>query len=253
MTEKMTPQAVYALRLGDDALILAQRLGEWCGRAPALEIDLSLANFALDLLGQATYFLELAGEFEGKGRNGDTLAFRRDALDFTNCLIVEQENGDFARTIVRQFLFSTYQELLYAELARSHEARFAQISAKALKEVTYHARLAGDWVVRLGDGTDESRSRTIGALDWMWRFVDELFEMDVLEQQLASDGIGVNRAALRTPWDGRVARVLKDATLELPTERRGIFGGRRGHHSAHLGHLLSEMQFLQRTYPGVTW
>jgi ring-1,2-phenylacetyl-CoA epoxidase subunit PaaC len=237
-----------ALRLGDDSLILGQRLGEWCGHAPALEVDLSLANVALDLIGQATHFLGLAGELEGKGRDADALAFRRDVLDFTNCLLVEQQNGDFAQTIARQFLFSHFQELLFAELAASKHEGFAAIAAKAVKEVTYHAKLASDWVVRLGDGTDESRTRMVAGLDGMWRFADELFVMDDIDAAL-----GVDKAALRPAWDRRIDAVLADATLERPVARRAITGGRAGHHSEQLGHLLSEMQFLQRAYPGATW
>lgn len=244
----MDALATCALRLGDDSLIIGQRLGEWCGHAPALEVDLSLANVALDLIGQATHFLGLAGQLEGKGRDADALAFRRDVMDFTNCLLVEQKNGDFAHTIARQFLFSHFQELMFAELAASKHVRFAEIAAKAVKEVTYHAKLASDWVVRLGDGTDESRARMIAGLDSMWRFADELFVMDEIDAAL-----GVDKAALKAAWDKRVDAVLAEATLERPAPRRAITGGRSGHHSEQLGHLLTEMQFLQRAYPGATW
>src|SRR5262249_18595560 len=151
---------------------------EWCGHAPALEVDLSLANVALDLIGQATHFLGLAADLEGNGRDADELAFRRDVMDFSNCLLVEQRNGDFAQTIARQLLFYHFQELYFAALAASRQARFAEIAAKAVKEVTYHTKLASDWVVRLGDGTEESHARMVAGLDWMWRFADELFVMD---------------------------------------------------------------------------
>lgn len=244
----MSPVAICALRLGDDSLILGQRLSEWCGHAPALEVDLSLANVALDLIGQATHFLGLAGELEGTGRDADAMAFRRDVMDFTNCLLVEQANGDFAHTIARQFLFSNYQELLFAELAASKHARFAEIAAKAVKETTYHAKLANDWVVRLGDGTEESRTRMIAGLDWMWRFADELFAMDEVDAAL-----GVDKAALKPAWHQRINSTLAEATIERPAPRRPVVGGRAGHHSEQLGHLLSEMQFLQRAYPGATW
>lgn len=249
----MDALATYALRLGDDSLIIGQRLSEWCGHAPALEVDLSLANVALDQIGQATHFLNLAGELEGKGRDGDALAFRRDVMDFTNCLLAEQPNGDFAQTIARQFLFAHYQELLFAALSASKDARFASIAAKALKEVTYHATLASDWVVRLGDGTDESKARMIAGLDWMWRFADELFEMDDVDAAALKAGVGVDKAALKPAWDQRVNAVLAEATLERPASRRPVLGGRAGRHSEHLGHLLSEMQFLQRAYPDATW
>ena len=249
----MSPLATYALRLGDDSLILGQRLSEWCGHAPALEVDLSLANVALDLVGQATHFLGVAGEAENAGRDADALAFHRDVLDFTNCLLVEQPNGDFAQTIARQFLFSTWQELFFDALKNSTDPRLAAIAAKAVKETTYHARLAGDWVVRLGDGAAESKARMIAGLDWMWRFVDELFEMDEIDRALLKTGVAVEKAALRAPWDARVQAVLADATLDVPAARRPVLGGRVGRHSEHLGHLLTEMQFLQRAYPGATW
>ncbi len=218
-----------------------------------LEVDLSLANVALDLLGQAAHLLALAGETEGAGRDADALAFRRDVLDFTNCLIVEQPNGDFAQTIARQFLFSNYQELLFDALSASREPRLAAIAMKAAKEVTYHVKLANDWMVRLGDGTEESHARVTAGLEWMWRFVDEMFVMDEVEAALARDGVAVDKTALRSIWDAKAGAVLAEATLTLPAPRRGITGGRSGHHSEHLGHLLSEMQFLQRAYPGATW
>ncbi len=245
--------ATFALRLGDDSLIISQRLGEWCGHAPALEVDLSLANIALDQVGQATHFLSLAGEREGKGRDADALAFRRDVMDFTNCVLVEQPNGDFAQTIARQFLFSHYQELLFTALTSSKDAQIAAIAAKAVKETAYHAVLASDWVVRLGDGTDESNARMIAGLDWMWRFADELFAMDDIDTVAIAAGVGVDKAALRPAWDARIDAVLADATLERPAARRPVLGGRIGRHSEHLGHLLSHMQYLQRAYPDATW
>lgn len=249
----LPPLAAYALRLGDDSLILGQRLGEWCGHAPALEVDLSLANVALDQIGQATHFLNLAGAIEGKGRDGDALAFRRDVMDFTNCLLVEQPNGDFAQTIARLFLFAHYQELLFTALSASKDERLAAIAAKAVKETAYHATLASDWVVRLGDGTEESKARMIAGLDWMWRFADELFVMDDVDAEVLRAGIGIDKAALRPAWDARIDAVLAEATLERPVSRRPVLGGRIGRHSEHLGHLLTEMQFLQRAYPGATW
>lgn len=243
----------YLQRLGDDSLILGQRLTEWCGHAPVLEIDLSLANIGLDLIGQATLFLNLAGEMEGKGRDGDKLAFHRDVLAFRNCLLVEQPNGDFAQTIARQFLFSTWQLALFEGLTRSADPRIAEIAAKAVKEVRYHAELSADWVIRLGDGTDESRERMIEGLDWFWRFVDELFDADPVEAPLIDAGIAVDRAALRPGFDATVSAVLREATLPLPEYPRGVKGGRVGHHSEHLGHLLAVMQFLPRSYPDAVW
>ena len=243
----------YALRLGDDSLILGQRLSEWCGQAPMLEIDLSLANVALDLICQSLHFLKLAGDAEGKGRDADALAFHRDVLDFRNCLLVEQPNGDFAQTIARQFLLSNWQELLFRELTRSKQGTIAAVAAKAVKEVAYHARLANEWMVRLGDGTAESHARVADGIEWMWRFVDELFASDAELESLIGDGIAADVGRFRGEWDIRIGKVLADATLEFPKPRRATMGGRVGHHSEHLGHLLAEMQFLQRAYPGATW
>ena len=247
------PLVEYLQRLGDDSLILGQRLGEWCGHAPSVEVDLSLANIGLDLIGQATFYLNLAGETEGADRDGDTLAFHRDVLDFRNCLLVEQPNGDFAQTIARQLLFSTWQHLLFEKLTGSANIRIAEIAAKAVKEVAYHAELAGEWVVRLGDGTDESRARMTGGLDWNWRFVPELFYSDEVLTGLVQRGIAADVAELSGEWDRRIDAVLFEAKLERPADQRPILGGRNGHHSEHLGHLLATMQFLPRAYPGATW
>lgn len=243
----------YLLRLGDDSLILGQRLTEWCGHAPVLEVDLSLANIGLDLIGQATFFLDLAGKVEGKGRDGDAFAFHRDVLAFRNCLLVEQPNGDFAQTMARQFLFSTFQHAFFGALTRSAYPAIAEIAAKAVKEVRYHAELSAEWVIRLGDGTDESRQRMIDGLDWFWRFVDEMFDMDAAETALAAAGIAVDRAALRQGFDMAIETALREATLPLPAYPRGVKGGRVGHHSEHLGHLLAVMQHIPRTYPDAKW
>jgi ring-1,2-phenylacetyl-CoA epoxidase subunit PaaC len=243
----------YLLRLGDDALVLGQRLGEWTGHAPSVEVDLSLANIALDLIGQATWFLDRAGEVESRSRNGDRLAFHRDVLDFRNCLLVEQPNGDFAQTMARQFLFSTWQLLLLRHLTGSSDPIIAAVAGKAVKEVAYHQELAALWVVRLGDGTGESRRRMIAGLDWMWRFVPELFEMDDIASGAAQSGVGADLPAFRGDYDRIVDQVLAEATLERPADQRPILGGRRGHHGEHLGHLLASMQFLPRTYPDAVW
>ena len=241
------------LRLGDDSLILGQRLGEWCGHAPSVEVDLSLANMGLDLIGQATHFLGYAGETEGRGRDGDALAFHRDVLDFRNCGLVEQPNGDFAQTMARQFLFSTWQEMLFGHLEGSRDETIAAVAAKAVKEVHYHAELSAEWVIRLGDGTEESRSRMESGLDWMWRFVPELFEMDEAATDAAKRGIGADVGLFREDYDRRIRDVLAEATLEPPADQRPILGGRRGHHGEHLGHVLAVMQYLPRTYPDATW
>ncbi|MEO8177177.1 MAG: 1,2-phenylacetyl-CoA epoxidase subunit PaaC [Sphingomicrobium sp.] len=243
----------YLLRLGDDAMILGQRLGEWCGHAPALEVDLSLTNLALDLVGQATLLLAAAGEAEGRGRDADQLAFHRDVLDFRNCLLVEQPNGDFGRTIARQLLFSTWQLMNYQRLADSSDQLLREIAAKAVKEVTYHRELASEWTVRLGDGTNESAQRMRDGLDWCWRFVPELFEVDALLEGLIANGIAADPRTFQSEYRAAIEEVLAYGKIEVPADQRPILGGRRGHHSEHLGHLLAPMQYLQRTYPDSKW
>ena len=238
----------YLLRLGDDALILGQRLGEWCGHAPSVEVDLSLANMALDLIGQATHILNQANNGDG-----DELAFTRDVLDFKNCLLVEQPNGDFARTMARQLLYSTWQHMLFQQLAESPDPFLSAIAAKAVKEVAYHRELASEWTVRLGDGTEESAARMRDGLDWCWRFVPELFEVDdKLEAMIGLQTVPDPRS-LERDYRAAIAEVLAEAKLDVPPDQRPILGGRRGHHSEHLGHLLAVMQFLPRTYPDATW
>ncbi len=236
----------YLCRLGDDALILGQRLSEWCGHAPALEVDLSLANLALDLIGQATNFLSEAGD-------ADQLAFYRDVLDYRNCWLVEQPNGDFARTIARQWLFSTWQHMLYAQLTASADPAIAGIAAKAVKEVAYHRELAAEWVIRLGDGTEESARRMADGLDWCWRFVPELFEVDELLEAMIERGIAADPRSFEEAYRAEIERVLREARLETPADQRPILGGRRGHHGEHLGHLLAVMQHIPRSFPDATW
>lgn len=243
----------YLLRLGDDALILGQRLAEWCGRAPSVEVDLSLANIALDLVGQATLLLDEAGKIEGVGRDGDRLAFHRDVLDYRNCLLVEQPNGDFARTMARQLIFSAWQYVLFERLTRSTDDLVAAVAAKAIKEVSYHRELAAEWVIRLGDGTDESHARTQDGLEWLWRFVPELFDADDTDRAMAARGIGADMSDARPKWESFVLPVLSEATLAVPKEQRPILGGRRGHHSEQLGHLLAVMQHIPRSYPDANW
>ena len=245
--------AAFVVGLGDDALILGQSLSEWCGHAPTVEVDLSLANLGLDLIGQGTLLLSRAAEIENAGRDADALAFFRDELDFRNCLLGEQPNGDFARTITRQFLFSTFQNLFYGALTASADTELAAIAAKAVKETDYHAGLAREWVVRLGDGKDESRRRTIDGLDWNWRFIGELFTNDAVDEAMINAQIGVDRTALRAPFDTVVAETLKEATLDVPAQHRPVSGGRQGKHSEHLGHLLAVMQHIPRSFPDARW
>ena len=244
--EQADPRTEYLLRHGDDSLILGQRLSEWCGHAPALEVDLSLANLALDLVGQATLLLGEAGD-------GDRLAFHRDVLDFRNCLLVEQPNGDFARTIARHLLFSTWQHMLFERLTQSADRFLVEFASKAVKEVAYHRELSSEWTVRLGDGTEESARRMAEGLDWCWRFVPELFEVDESLEALIANGMAPDPREFEDEYRTAIANVLAEAKLEIPADQRPIRGGRRGHHSEHLGHLLAVMQFLPRTYPDATW
>jgi ring-1,2-phenylacetyl-CoA epoxidase subunit PaaC len=244
-----TPDAArvdYLLRLGDDSLILGQRLSEWCGHAPALEVDLSLANVALDLIGQATLLLGEAGD-------ADKLAFHRDVLDFRNCLLVEQPNGDFAQTIARQLLFSTWQHLTLQRMTESSDQFLREYAAKAVKEVAYHRELASEWTVRLGDGTEESSRRMAEGLAWCWRFIPELFEVDEDLQSLIDTSVAPDPRQFEDQYRSAVAAVLAEAKLEAPADQRPILGGRSGHHSEHLGHILAPMQYLQRTYPDAKW
>ena len=245
-TVAVDPRTDYLLRLGDDALVLCQRLSEWCGHAPALEVDLSLANLALDLVGEATLLLGAAGD-------ADQLAFHRDVLDFRNCWLVEQPNGDFAQTIARQLLYSTWQHLLLQRLTQSGDQFLREFAAKAVKEIAYHRELASEWAVRLGDGTEESALRMAEGLDWCWRFVPELFEVDESFQAAIDAGIAPDPRGFEAEYRSAIAAVLAEANLETPSEQRPILGGRHGHHSEHLGHLLAVMQFLPRTYPDANW
>lgn len=243
----------YLLRLGDSSLILGQRLSEWCGHGPELEEDIALMNIALDLIGQARSVLSYAGEVEGQGRDEDALAFLRDGGDYRNLLLVEQPNGDFAYTIVRQFLFDAFQRELYETLTTSADAQLAAIAAKSLKEVTYHLRHSSEWLVRLGDGTPLSHDKMQTALDDLWMYSGEMFEMDDLEATLVAAGIAADRMALKPRWDAHIERTLEAATLQRPADDWMQSGGLQGRHSEHLGHILAEMQHLQRAHPGARW
>jgi len=243
----------YVLRLADTSLVLGQRLGEWIGHAPALEEDLGLANLALDLIGQARLLLTYAGEIEGQGRDEDALAFLRDAPEFLNLTLAEQPNGDFAHTIVRQWLIDAWQIEVYEGLAGSADTRLAAIAAKALKETRYHYRFSSGWLVRLGDGTEASQARAQQAVDSLWRFTGELFAPDEIDERMAAAGIAPQLAAAAERFAKRVAEDLNQATLVRPAHQPYPWHGKRGVHTEHLGHLLGEMQHLQRTYPGVRW
>lgn len=244
----------YMLRLGDSALIQGQRLCEWCGGAPALEEELALMNVGLDLVGQARNWLEYAAELTGDGRDADHLAFRRDERAYRNVLLVEQPNGDFAVTMTKQFLYDAWHFHVLEGLTRSSDERIAGIAAKALKEVTYHLRRSGEWIERLGDGTEQSHQRMAAAIPEIWRFTIELVNADDVEQRLFKAGIAANPGEVAQAWQSKVGDVFARATLELPAPAtRFYLSGRDGMHSEHLGLLLAEMQFLQRAYPDATW
>ena len=245
--------AAYATALGDDALILAQRMAEWVASAPQIEEDVALANIGLDLLGQARSLLGYAGQVEGRGRDEDDLAFLRDEREFRNLQIVELPNGDFGVTIARLLLFATYQHQLYRGLAAGADATLAAIAAKAVKEVDYHVDHARSWVVRLGDGTAESHERMQAGLAAMWPYVAEMFTPDPQVDRLAETGVAVDVAALRPEWDARIGAVLAEATLDVPEPGWTARGGRRGLHTEHLGHLLATLQYLHRSHPGASW
>lgn len=244
----------YLLRLGDNTLILGHRVSEWCGHAPVLEEDIALANTALDLIGQTQLWLGLAGEVEGKGRDADKLAFLRDAWDFRNLLLVEMPNGDFGRTLMRQFLFDAFHSILLGRLMKSSDTGVAEIAEKASKEVSYHLERSADTVVGLGDGTEESHARMQAALEYLWPYVGEMFTGDDVDAEMADAGIAPDPASLRADYDALVGRVLADATLDIPDSNFAHKGGKTGTmHTEHLGHLLTQMQWLQRAYPGASW
>jgi ring-1,2-phenylacetyl-CoA epoxidase subunit PaaC len=243
----------YTLRLADTALVLGHRLSEWAARGPTLEEDIALANLALDLIGQARLFYDYAGRVEGEGRDEDALAYLRDDRDYRNLLIAEQPNGDFAATMVRHFLYAAFAEPYFAALARSKDATLAAIAAKAEKEMAYHLRHAGEWTIRLGDGTPESHARAQSALDDLAIYLDEFFEVDVVERALIEAGVAPDPQCARAAFDATLARVFEEATLSRPNVNKGQCGGKIGRHTEHLGHLLAEMQVLHRAHPGVVW
>jgi len=243
----------YLLRHGDDRLVLGHRLSMWCGHAPILEEDIALANVALDLLGQAQALLALAGVTEGRGRDEDALAYFREAIEFRNALLCEQPNGDFAATITRQFLFDAWDLLVTESLARSAHTELAGIMAKAHKEARYHLRHSSEWMLRLGDGTEESHRRAQSAVDELWRFGPELSVADDLDRAMLEAGVGADLDAIRPRWETTVREVLEAATLRVPPAGFMARGGRTGRHTEHLGHMLAEMQIVARSHPGASW
>ena len=248
-----TPLVLYALRRADDALILGHRLSEWCGHAPAMEEDMALANIGLDVLGQARELYTYAAEVEGRGNDEDKFAYLRDVRQYRNLLLLEQPNGDFARTMVRQFFYSAFADPYWRAMMKSTDATLSAIAAKSEKESAYHLRHSSEWIVRLGDGTDESHRRAQTAIDDLWAFTGEMFAVDEAERALIDGGVAIDPAALKAQWQKTVAGVVDEATLTLPNNDWMQQGGRVGRHSEHLGHLLSELQSLQRSFPGATW
>jgi ring-1,2-phenylacetyl-CoA epoxidase subunit PaaC len=255
MTDVNSQQALfeYLLRLGDTALINGQRLSEWCGHGPFLEEDIGVANTALDLVGRARMLLSYAGEIEGKGRGEDDLAFLRDERDWRNLLIAELPKGDFAFTTARQFLLDAFAYPLYDALQSSADERLAAIAAKAVKESAYHLRHTGEWMLRLGDGTDQSRRRIQAAIEEVWPFKEEMFAADAIDETLREQGVAPSLEGIRKHWNAHVDRILEQATLTRPADGWPKDGGRRGQHTEHMGFLLAEMQFMQRAYPGLQW
>ncbi|WP_426165055.1 1,2-phenylacetyl-CoA epoxidase subunit PaaC [Pseudoduganella sp. R-34] len=244
----------YLLRLGDNAMVLSQRLCELCGKGPALEEDMALSNVSLDLLGQTRMWYTYAAELEGAGRDEDKLAYLRDAHDYKNVLLVEQPNGNYAHTLVRQFFFDTWHYFLIGALTKSSDPRIAEIAEKSLKEVTYHLRRSGDLIVRLGDGTDVSHQFTQTAIDELWMYTGEVFNYDAVDEAMVAEGVAPPAAMLREQWLSHVSDILGEATLAMPAADAWMQkGGKQGRHTEHLGYLLAEMQFLQRAYPGSEW
>jgi ring-1,2-phenylacetyl-CoA epoxidase subunit PaaC len=243
----------YVLRIADSALILGQRLAEWCGHGPVIEEDIALTNTALDLIGQARLLLTHAGRLEGRGRDEDALAFLRVEPEYRNLTICELPNEDFGRTCLRNCLFAAFQMQLWQALANSSDGQLAAIAAKSIKETRYHLQHAADWTVRLGDGTDESRARTQRALDYLWPYTAEFFSPLAADEQAAAAGIGPAWPSLARAWEESVVPVLEVATLKVPAATAFLSRGKEGRHSEHMGHLLAEMQYLQRAYPGGKW
>jgi len=243
----------YTLHLADNSLILGQRNSEWCGHGPVLEQDIAITNISLDLIGQARNFYQYAATLIGNGATEDSLAYLRKEREFKNCLLVEQPNGDWAQTILRQFLFSQYQYLLFQQLQSSDDEQLAAIAAKSLKEVTYHLRWSSEWIIRLGDGTEESHQLMMKAIDEMWRYTGELFELAGFELRVMNEGIGVDISKLKEPWLDKVKEIFAEATLPVPEKTFMQTGGKEGKHTEHLGYILTELQYMQRAYPGCEW
>lgn len=243
----------YTLRMADDSLILGHRVSEWCGHGPILEEDIALTNIALDLVGQATNLLEYAATLSETKKTADDLAFLRFDRDYRNLLLVEQPNEDFAYTLTRQFFFDLFRKYFFEKLTQSADSILAAIAEKSLKETKYHLKHSSEWMIRLGDGTDESHERVTNAVNDLWRFTDELFFMDEVDEALIKENIAVDLAEIKKVWLQHLTEIFAEATLTIPESKWQQKGGRTGMHSEHLGYLLAEMQFMQRAYPGMEW
>lgn len=243
----------YVLRLSDDSLILGQRLGEWCGHGPILEEDIAITNIALDHIGQAISLYDFAAALEGHGRDHDQLAYLRYENEYKNALLVEQPNGDFAMTIVRQFFFDAFRLPLYEALMQSPIEQLAAIAAKSVKETRYHLKHSSEWVIRLGDGTEESHQRAQAAIDHLWRYTNELFYENAHDHSLHAAGLVPKLENIQVKWNQTVKDILAEATLSVPTQNWKFEGGREGRHSEHMGYILSDLQYMQRAYPNMEW
>lgn len=252
-TPVANPLFEYLLRHGDDRLVLGHRLSEWCGHGPILEEDIAIANIALDLIGHATSLLKLAGEVEGQERNEDALAYFRDGTAYRNALMLELPRGDFGFTIARQFFFDAYSLLLLDQLSRAQCEPLAAIAAKCLKETKYHLRHSSEWMLRLGDGTEESHARVQQSVNELWRYTAEFFDVDAVDDAVRAHGIDVDHGAIAQQWHTMVADVLQRATLTMPTDVPMRRGGRKGRHTEYLGHMLTVMQSVARAHPGASW
>lgn len=243
----------YTLHLADNSLVIGQRFGEWCGHGPVLEQDIALTNIALDLVGQARNFYQYAATLISTDMDEDKLAFLRNNREYKNCLLVEQQNGDWAKTILKLFFFSTYQFYLFESLQKSNDAQLAAIAEKSLKEVTYHLRWSSEWVIRLGDGTNESQQRMDDAMIALWSYTGEMFIQSDYEIEMAASGIGVDVSSIKEPWMNNVTAVFNEAGLKIPSSGFMHKGGKEGKHTEHLDHMLTEMQSMQRAYPNSKW
>jgi len=248
-----TDKLDYILHLADNGLILGQRLGEWCGHGPVLEQDIALTNIALDQIGQARYLYQYAALIDGKGQSEDHYAYFRGERDFKNFLLLELPNGDWAQTMIRQFYYDVYAFLMYTQLIKSNDTQLSSIASKAIKEVAYHLKFSSEWIIRMGDGTEESRRRVSEAAQKLWEYTGELFEVMPYEAEMIKQGIAPDISGLKNDWLNKVSEVFLEATISVPTGTWFQSGGKKGVHSEYLGYLLTDLQYIQRSMPGLEW